>query len=29
MLNQELVDLLNKREFLSAATCDFKGREML
>ena len=26
MLSQDLVDLLNKREFISAGTCDFKGR---
>ena len=27
MLNKELIDLFNKREFFGAATCDFKGRE--
>ena len=26
MLSKELVDLLEKREFISVATCDFKGR---
>ena len=26
MITKELVELLNKREFVSLATCDFKGR---
>ncbi len=26
MLSKELIDLLEKREFISVATCDFKGR---
>ena len=26
MLTKELIDLLEKREFISVATCDFKGR---
>ena len=26
MLSKELIDLLEKREFVSVATCDFKGR---
>ena len=26
MLSKELIDLMNNREFISVATCDFKGR---